>query len=190
MTDDSEKRKEEEEEEGKKPKFRVVDRRRINPDEVEASDKPPETVETPPEPVVTQPSDDTEGNEIPTPFFVEPSPDDKDEKGEKELPEFKMAPGVGEEQKPSQLKPEEDPLHFRNIAISLLQTIATVALVDLGLVPHPQTNLIAKKLEDARKAIDLFEVVLVKVGGDLPEELRSEFDRALQDLKANYVGQL
>ncbi len=177
-------------EEQDKPKFKLVDKRRINVDDVEASDEVVE--EKTAEPVVEESSAATtgDGNVIPTPFGL--VADDE----EAEIP-AESQPPPGEEVQAGETpgeKPDvvtdDNPLAFTNIIISILHTLATVILVNLGLVPHPQTQLVAKKLEEARKAIDLFQTVFTQVRDDLPEELAKEFDRALADLKANYVGQL
>jgi len=168
----------EHDEETGKPKFKVVDKRRINLDDIddieaveEAPVKAEEPVTAPAKPVSEEPVAEKETAE---PAFE---------------PEF--APGVDKPPPDQQeMTPEEDPLAFRNIILNIMQTVVTVALVDLGLVPHPQTNLVAKKLEEARKAIELFEILMKKYGDELPEQLRTEFNRALQDLKAGYVNQL
>jgi len=164
-----------EQNEEQRPKFKLVDKRRINVDEIEAADEPVEekpVADKKIEPVVETPADpEGEGAEIPE--------------------ETKEPPGrETPSDEPEDVKSEPDPLDFRNIAISILQTIATVILVDLGLVPHPQTNLVAKKLEEARKSIELFDLVFGNVRDELPEQIVKEFERAIMDLKANYVNQL
>ncbi len=176
-------RKERSDEEPKKQKFKVVDRRRINADDIEASDAPEETA--PPQPVPPAPAQPaTDGGEVPTPFKEKPS-DGKPATDEPGSSAQETAAPDGEAQ-----KPDEDPLSHRNIVMSFMQTLATIALVDLGLVPHPQTGLVAKRMEEARKAIDLFEILLRRSGPELPQQIQVEFERALQDLKASYVAQL
>jgi hypothetical protein len=179
MKDDHPNDKErEEEEEGKKPKFKVVDRRRINADEIEASDEPPE-----PEP---EPEAPAESEKEPV-----------DEKKEKKKEEEEKPEAPKEETKTKgdgrvEGAPEggEDPLSYRNIVMSFLQTLVTVVWVHLGLVPHPQTQLVMKRLEEARKAIDLFETIYNAVEGDIPEQVKPEIKRLLEDMKANYIDQL
>jgi hypothetical protein len=60
----------------------------------------------------------------------------------------------------------------------------------MGLVPHPQTQLIAKKLEEARKAVSLFELIFQHSKAEFPPEINTEINNLLQDMKANYVNQL
>jgi len=147
-----------------KPKFKIVDRRRINPDEIEASDAPPE-----PEP---------------------PRRVAQEEKKEAEAPPREAAPPGEPELEDEDLKGKADPLGYENILLSFLQTLVSVTWVHLGLVAHPQTQLITKKLEEARKSINLFEILLKQAGNGLPSQIKIELERVLQDLKANYVNQL
>lgn len=167
--DQDERKREEEEEEGKKPKFKVVDRRRINAEEVEASEEPSE-----PEP---EPEPEKEEPEEP-----------KKESTPEEPPEEKKTTGDSEAE--GMPEASEDPLAYRNIIMSFLQTLVTVVWVHLGLVPHPQTQLVMKKMEEARKAIDLYESLYNAVKDDLPDKLKPEVERLLEDMKANYISQL
>jgi hypothetical protein len=172
----------EEENEQNKPKFRLVDKRRINVDEVEASEEQEKSPLKPAEKAETGKSEDIKAEPKDHHPEKEPAPDIP--------PEFQPPPGMEVSAEEEEIGSGDDPLTYRNIAISVLQTLATVVIVDLGLVPHPQTNLVAKKIEEARKTIDLFELVLNAVRDDLPQQLVMEFDRALKDLKVNYVNQL
>ena len=172
MTDDRER-----EEQENAPKFKVVDKRRINVDEI-SDDDIVEKTETPEEPVA---------EEVAEPELTLAA-DDKSPTDDGFKPQF--APGVDEPAAPPEMKPDEDPLAFSNIILNIMQTAATVALVTLGLVPHPQTNLVAKKLDEAKKAIDLFELLVNNYSDELPENIRTEFVRALADLKAGYVNQI
>ena len=172
----SNERERDENEDGKPSKFKIVDKRRINADDVDASDVVEEAPKPKPEPEKAA----EKKTEAPK----------QEASGEKSGFKPKFAPGVdGPAQKPEEIPADEDPLAFRNIILNIMQSAVTVALIDLGLVPHPQTNLVVKKLEDARKAIDLFGLLLKNYGTELPDQLRIEFERALQDLKANYVNQ-
>jgi hypothetical protein len=167
MTD----KKKDHDEDEPKPKFRVVDRRRIDADEVEASDTPPER-EKKLEPVpVKKETPKTDGA------------------ADKMPPEFDGSPKSGKEA-PAEEEVGQDPLDFQNIIFSILQTLVSVTWVHLGLVPHPQSNLVAKKLDEAKRCIELFEVVFRKIDKDIPVQLRLELERVLQDMKANYVNQM
>jgi hypothetical protein len=144
------------------PKFKIVDRRR-------AEDENEEPVRA------AQP-------EIPK----EPAP----------APPDLHTDGAVEQEIPSDGQPEteheisEDPLGFRNVTLSFLQTLSTISWVHLGLIPHPQTQLIAKKMEEARKTIALFELIYSQVKSELPPEANAEIVGLIRDLKANYVSQL
>jgi len=173
MTDEHER-----EEEQKATKFKIVDKRRINVDDIDADDVEEETVDAADEPGL----DETAEPELKL------AGDDEKSSGDTFKPKF--APGVEEPEQAPEMKSDEDPLAFRNIILNIMQTAATVALVDLGLVPHPQTNLVAKKVDEAQKAIGLFELLITNYGDELPENIRSEFQRALADLKAGYVNQM
>lgn len=151
--------------EGKKPKFKIVDRRRINVDDIEAGEEPPEP-ETP------EPASPPEAK----PEEKAPPPSDK-KGGEPE----------SESREPDAA---EDPLMFVSLVVSFIQTLGSVAYVRLGLVPHPQTQLIAKKLEEARKLIALLEDLHNRIRPSLPGQVNAEIERLVQDLKANYVSQL
>lgn len=158
------------ENEEKKPKFKIVDKRRIDADDVKASDAPPEQ----------EIKDEYESGEDPELRAVrgdEPEVEKEAEHGADDGP-----PGESAE--------DQDPLEYMNIVFSFLQTLVSVIWVHIGLVPHPQTKLVTKKLEEARKSIELFELIYGSMREELPGNLQQELDGALQDMKANYVNQL
>jgi hypothetical protein len=166
------KKEQHEENDQPKSKFKIVDRRRID------ADSEPEPEE---EPVKTETAK-AESPKPPPSSDGSPRPDGKVTAGETTLEdETGEAPKGGR---------EEDPLSFRNMALSFIQTLATVAWVHMGMVPHPQTQLIAKKMEEARKAIALMESINQQVKGELPPEISMQIAEMIRDLKANYVNQL
>ncbi len=150
------------------PKFKIIDRRRIDADEIEASEAPPE-----PEPEAKAEA------EPETPPKVEDEADAPPEVGDQ---------SAGEQAGESET--EQDPLEFRNIALSFLQTLNSIAWVHMGLVPHPQTQIVTKKMEEARKTIELLDKVFEETKRDFSPEINSQIEGLLQDLKANYVNQL
>lgn len=154
-----------------KPKFKIVDKRRIDADEVEASDAPPE-----PEPK-------KEPEKKASPHDGKP----EDEEGSHHDHNHDHD---HDHEHDGEHGHDQDPLEYMNIVFSFLQTLVSVIWVHIGLVPHPQTKLVTKKLEDARKCIELFEVIYGTVREELPANLQLELDGALQDMKANYVNQL
>jgi hypothetical protein len=146
------------------PKFKIVDRRHL------------EDVE--PEPILAPPSDEKPASEEPDQEI------DKDPVLHVESSE--PLPEVETEEPESQ----EDPLGYRNVTLSFLQTLSTISWVHLGLVPHPQTQLMFKKLDEARKTIALFEVIFNQSKSEFPPEINKEITGLLNDLKAHYVNQL
>jgi len=160
------------------PKFKIVDKRRIDVDDVEPADE----VEEEPEPVEPPPAKE-EPSEEPESEPEEPEPEDD------VPPQFKMAPGADQDAQEA-MKPEEDPLTYMNILLSFLQTLISVAYVRMGMVAHPQTRLIAKDMEEARKIIDMYEVLYNHGSAAFPEQVTQELERVLQDLKVNYVNNL
>ncbi|MCK4721591.1 DUF1844 domain-containing protein [bacterium] len=169
--------------EEKKPKFKIVDRRRIDVDKIEPASTP----------VEGEPSSTPEDGKAPDLKAVggdEKEPEILDE--EQSEPDFKVAEDTEPPPEPSEETESagQDPLEYLNIALSFLQTLVSVSWVHLGLVPHPQTKLVTKKLEDAKNSIEMFELIYGNVRDDLPPQLVVELERTLQDMKANYVNQL
>jgi hypothetical protein len=146
------------------PKFKIVDRRHLDDVEPEPVKAPP--VDEKPAPVAPQQEIDKD------PVLHVESSEEVPEQGT-ETPES-----------------QEDPLGFRNVTLSFLQTLSTISWVHLGLVPHPQTQLMLKKLDEARKTIALFEVIFNQAKVDFPPEINKEIAGLLNDLKAHYVNQL
>lgn len=169
--------------EEKKLKFKIVDRRRIDVDKIAPAFTP----------IEKEPTSTPEDGKVPDLKAVagdEKEPEILDE--EQSEPDLKVAEDTEPPPEPSgdTESTGQDPLEFLNIALSFLQTLVSVSWVHLGLVPHPQTKLVTKKLEDASKSIEMFELIFGNVRDDLPPQLVVELERTLQDMKANYVNQL
>ena len=147
------------------PKFKIIDRRRR-----EDSEEPEPAPPTP------------------------PAPPDKQKEPDKAGPDHAGEPIQAQQSSEKEYEPQqdmhEDPLGFRNVALSFLQTLSTISWVHMGLVPHPQTQLVAKKMEEARRTIALFEIIFNQVKPDLPAEVNAELVGLIRDLKAGYVSQL
>ena len=144
--------------EEQKPKFKIVDRRRLSSEDEEPEEETAPLKETPPK-----------------------ADAKKEEKSDKAK---EPAPDEGK------MDTEPDALGYSNVVLSLLQTITSVVWVHLGLVPNPQTNIVLKKLEQARKLIGLYEHLYELSKDEFPIEVRKELERLAQDMKANYVNQL
>lgn len=149
-----------------KPKFKIVDKRRIDPDEIPPQEAAEQPV-TPPEP--------------PADVKSAESQETKADQGQA---------AADQEQAAEAFSGLDDPVAFANVCVSIIQTLATVSWVYLGLVPHPQTQLVVKRMEEARKAIALTEHIIKVVKPELPSEVNLQLAGLLRDLKANYVNQL
>ncbi|HDS30123.1 MAG TPA: DUF1844 domain-containing protein [Firmicutes bacterium] len=156
----------------KEPKFKIVDKRRFDAEEIDASDVPEESGET-----VSEQPDETTAKGTDGKAETDEIPDELKDS----LDEIK-SDRVGEE--------DFDPLDYKNLLIAFLQTLNTAAWVQMGLVPHPQTNLIAKKMEEARKSINLMNVIYEQGKDEWSKEISDQIEHLLADLKANYVNQL
>jgi hypothetical protein len=153
--------------EGKAPKFKIVDKRRMNTDDDDIEETREEPVKEPaPESKAADPA---------------ATRDKSQEKASADEPEAEKSSGESK---------DDDQLSFKNIVLSILQTVSTMVWINLGLVPNPQTNIVAKKMDQARRLIDLFETVYDAGKEDFPPQVRMEIDGLIQDMKANYVNQL
>jgi hypothetical protein len=71
----------------------------------------------------------------------------------------------------------------------LLQELHAHAMVHMGLMPNPYTQLIAKNDSEARLAIDSFGAVFEVLKQKLEPALQKEYARVLNDLRVNFVSQ-
>lgn len=69
-----------------------------------------------------------------------------------------------------------------------LSSLSMQALVALGEVPHPTTNLAAENLEQARYFIDLLGMLQEKTKGNLSKEEESLLEGVLYELRMKYVS--
>ena len=74
-------------------------------------------------------------------------------------------------------------LDFPSFVISLAGT----AQMSLGLIPHPETNLIAQNIPAAKQMIDILGMLQEKTKGNLSKEEESLLDRILFNLRIHYV---
>lgn len=148
-------------EEEKKPKFRVVDRR------TEEDAEPVKTTEQKPPKQAPPKKAPKEGVQ--------------DADAEPEL--------TDEEQQ--QLRQEaERSLQFKNTVVFILRTLSEQTWIHLALIPNPITGLTVKNLPEARKAIDLFEVIAKHTEKEFEDPLKREIAGLLTNLKLNYANQL
>ncbi len=70
---------------------------------------------------------------------------------------------------------------------TLVLSLTTTAMLQMGLVPDPATQKVEKNLPAARQTIDILEILKDKTQGNLqPDETRL-LDRCLHDLKMSFV---
>ena len=69
----------------------------------------------------------------------------------------------------------------------LLATLATQALIALGLVPNPVTEKIEQDLEQAKHLIDMLGMLEQKTKGNLTADEQRQLDSLLFDLRMQYV---
>ena len=78
---------------------------------------------------------------------------------------------------------EDMPMSFQTLIFSL----STTALLQLGLAPNPDTNQSESDLPAAKQTIDLLEILQTKTKGNLTSEEGQLLEDCLHDLKMGYV---
>ena len=71
---------------------------------------------------------------------------------------------------------------------TLTISIASSAVVALGLEKNPQTGQIEKNLDMARYSIDLLVLLRDKTRGNLSENEKNYLEAIIQDLQLKFVG--
>ena len=105
-----------------------------------------------------------------------------------ESPSEEPSAQQNETQIPSQNQGPEEPsketaLDFRSLVFSL----ATTAMLQLGLAPQPETGQVQKDLSGARRTIDILTILQEKTKGNLTAEESGLLDHCLHDLKMNFL---
>ena len=90
------------------------------------------------------------------------------------------APGVGGQQQDAE--PTED-LDFSTFVISL----ATSAQVNLGAIPHPETNQTSQNFPAAKQMIDILGMLKEKTKGNLTGAESELLEQVLFNLRLHYV---
>jgi len=155
-------------EEEEKPKFRVVDRRgEEDAEPAKRTEQKPPPKEKAAKKTASQP-----------------------EAAKEDAHDADSEPELTEDEK-QQLKHEaESSLKFKNTVVFILRTLSEQTWIHLGLIPNPISGLTVKNLPEARKAIDLFEVIAKHTDGEFEEPLKREIAGLLTNLKLNYANQL
>ena len=80
--------------------------------------------------------------------------------------------------------PENDiPMTFQTLVFSL----STTAMLQLGILPHPESNAQRKDLPAAKQTIDILEILQEKTKGNLTSEESQLLEASLYDLKMTYL---
>jgi hypothetical protein len=82
--------------------------------------------------------------------------------------------------------PPSDLLSSLAMAINLVQS---QSLIQMGLIADPGTGLVVKNMPQAKKTIDLLGVLIEKSKPYLPKDAVRNVERALTDLRVNFVNQ-
>jgi len=139
----------------KKQKFRVVDRRRFDSDDVEASDAPVEEKKA----------------EKPKPEAEAKGPEKPKSQGD-----GKVADGKAEQEKH---EPHEDPFGYVNILISFIQTIGAMSWAGFGIVPNPKLNIIARDEKESKKIAELYDYLALEIAKVMPKDVAEEIGSKL-----------
>lgn len=77
----------------------------------------------------------------------------------------------------------DEPMNFQTLVFSL----STTALMQLGVAPHPESGKSERDLPGAKQTIDILEVLQLKTRGNLTAEESQLLEECLCDLKMTYV---
>ena len=70
---------------------------------------------------------------------------------------------------------------------TLVLSLTTTAMLQMGLVPDPATQKAERNLTAARQTIDILEILKEKTQGNLKSDETRLLDRCLHDLKMSFV---
>lgn len=74
--------------------------------------------------------------------------------------------------------------------ITLLLSLSTAAMQQLGKIPSPLTGKIERSLEQAKVTIDMLEMIKDKTRGNLTPREERLLSNSLADLQLNYVDEI
>jgi hypothetical protein len=80
-------------------------------------------------------------------------------------------------------------LQFRDRLLMCIDVLHQGAWIDLGLVANPATGLVAKRIDDARAAIDAVSFLAEKAMVLVDEATQKEIRGLVTDLRLNFVRQ-
>lgn len=107
---------------------------------------------------------------------------------------FKVIDRRGRQEEPEVEPKQTDPLVNQELEqelkldfASFVMSLAHQAVVLLGEVPNPETNLVATNLEAARQTIDILGILEEKTVGNLDEEEKRLLTEILSSLRMAFV---
>ncbi|MDD5686339.1 MAG: DUF1844 domain-containing protein [Elusimicrobia bacterium] len=74
--------------------------------------------------------------------------------------------------------------------LSLLFSLSSAAMQQMGKISNPLTSKVEKNLEQAKISIDMIEMLKVKTKGNLSEDENKFLESTLSDLQLNFVDEL
>ena len=89
----------------------------------------------------------------------------------------------------STANPPAEPLNVYAVLAVMLDQMSAIAWQKMGLRPDPFTGTMERDLAQARAAIDVAEMMMKTLEGQLDEEDRRQTHNLMRDLKVNYVEQ-
>lgn len=82
---------------------------------------------------------------------------------------------------------KENPRQLEASFVTLAMSIASSAVMSMGLAPDPNDNKVKKNLQMARFNIDLLDMLEQKTKGNLVKEEEDFMKQVLSDLKMKFV---
>ena len=95
-------------------------------------------------------------------------------------------PQQQEEPQDQSAQPEEDPQSPINF-LSYVSSLAYQAMIFLGEIPNPNTNLVTKNLEQAKFIIDTLAMLRVKTKGNLNKQEMDFINGSLYELQMKFI---
>lgn len=167
-------------EEEPRSSFKVVDRRRFTSEGELRKDAPPDRPPPPPAPPAPE-------KKPAAPATAAGAAPKAPPQGPPKAAGPAGAAGAPEETDPAAGPEGAPPDAATELFLGFIQSLGQQALMQLGLVPYPDTGLVEQSLPMARQTIDIIAVVALKTRGNLnPQEARF-LDMLLQDLRMAYV---
>jgi hypothetical protein len=83
-----------------------------------------------------------------------------------------------------------EPQKIADLGFYFLNVLQAKAWQYMGLMVHPENGEIRFDLTEARRAIDLFDLIYENLKNDFPVDIKKEMDMQLTNLRLNYVEKM